>query len=99
MTDTPCSAGAPRSASRRATVPLVRILDVAVEKPLMGELLDFDHLISFESARQVPGLRGIRFMSRGDQPFEPQVPLLVHEWPPPHPEPHPAPAPEPVADS
>jgi uncharacterized membrane protein YdbT with pleckstrin-like domain len=46
-----------------ATVPLGRILDITVEKPLTGRLLNYGHFV-FESAAQEQGLRDIRFVGR-----------------------------------
>ncbi|MEZ5092959.1 PH domain-containing protein [Nocardioides sp.] len=48
-----------------ATVPLIRILDITVEKPLTGRLLGYGHFV-FESAAQEQGLREIRFVARPD---------------------------------
>ncbi|HEX6518330.1 MAG TPA: PH domain-containing protein [Nocardioidaceae bacterium] len=53
-------------AQRLATMPLGRILDITVEKPLPGRLLDYGHFV-FESAAQSQGLRKIRFVGR---PYE-----------------------------
>lgn len=50
-------------AQRLATMPLGRILDITVEKPLTGRLLDYGHFV-FESAAQEQGLRDIRFVGR-----------------------------------
>lgn len=49
-----------------ATMPLGRILDITVEKPITGRLLDYGHFV-FESAAQEQGLRDIRFVAR---PYE-----------------------------
>jgi hypothetical protein len=48
-----------------ATMPLGRILDITVEKPLHGRLLGFGHF-TFESAAQAQGLREIRYVARPD---------------------------------
>ncbi len=50
---------------KMATVPLVRILDITVAKPLTGRLLGYGHFV-FESAAQEQGLREIRFVGRPD---------------------------------
>lgn len=50
-------------AQRLATMPLGRILDITVEKPLLGRLVDYGHFV-FESAAQEQGLRDIRFVAR-----------------------------------
>lgn len=51
---------------REATMPLGRILDITVYKPLQGRLLNFGHF-TFESAAQDQGLRDIRYVHRPDQ--------------------------------
>ncbi len=48
---------------RLATMPLGRILDISVEKPVLGRLLNYGHFV-FESAAQEQGLRDIRFVPR-----------------------------------
>ena len=50
---------------RIATMPITRILDITVEKPLVGRLLGYGHFI-FESAAQAQGLRKIRFIPDPD---------------------------------
>jgi len=49
-----------------ATMPLGRILDITVEKPFAGRILNFGHFV-FESAAQEQGLRDIRYVAR---PYE-----------------------------
>ena len=49
-----------------ATMPLSRILDITVRKPLHGRILGFGHFC-FESAAQEQGLRDIRYVGRPDQ--------------------------------
>lgn len=49
-----------------ATMPLRRILDITVVKPLHGRLLGFGHF-TFESAAQDQGLRDIRYVARPDE--------------------------------
>ncbi|NQX10725.1 PH domain-containing protein [Microbacteriaceae bacterium VKM Ac-2855] len=44
-----------------ATMPMSRILDVAVHKPLIGRILGYGHFV-FESAAQGQGLRDIRYV-------------------------------------
>ena len=51
---------------QQATMPLHRILDITVVKPLHGRLLGFGHFV-FESAAQEQGLRDIRYVGRPDQ--------------------------------
>ncbi len=51
---------------KMATVPLARILDITVVKPLSGRLLGYGHFV-FESAAQEQGLREIRFVGRPDE--------------------------------
>jgi len=52
--------------SNLATMPLHRILDIAVKKPLIGRLLGYGHFV-FESAAQEQGLRDIRYVGRPDE--------------------------------
>jgi len=49
-----------------ATMPLRRILDITVEKPLAGRLVGYGHFV-FESAAQEQGLREIRYVARPDE--------------------------------
>lgn len=49
-----------------ATMPLGRILDITVVKPMTGRLLGYGHF-TFESAAQDQGLREIRFVGRPDE--------------------------------
>lgn len=49
-----------------ATMPLGRILDITVVKPLTGRLLGFGHF-TFESAGQEQGLHDIRYVGRPDE--------------------------------
>lgn len=49
-----------------ATMPLHRILDITVVKPLHGRVLGFGHFV-FESAAQEQGLRDIRYVARPDE--------------------------------
>lgn len=49
-----------------ATMPLTRILDITVRRPLQGRLLGYGHFC-FESAAQEQGLRDIRFVGRPDE--------------------------------
>lgn len=49
-----------------ATMPLGRILDITVTKPLSGRMLGYGHF-TFESAAQDQGLRDIRFVGRPDE--------------------------------
>ena len=53
-------------ATKRASMPLSRILDTTVDKPLHGRMLGFGHL-TFESAAQEQGLRDIKYVGRADQ--------------------------------
>ena len=53
-------------ATHLATMPLSRILDITVEKPLHGRILGFGHFV-FESAAQEQGLRDIRYVGRPDE--------------------------------
>ena len=49
-----------------ATMPMQRILDIAVHKPLIGRMFGYGHFV-FESAAQDQGLRDIRFVGRPDE--------------------------------
>jgi len=49
-----------------ATMPITRILDISVKKPVIGRVLGFGHFI-FESAAQDQGLREIRYVGRPDE--------------------------------
>ncbi|MBZ5736640.1 PH domain-containing protein [Nocardioides mangrovi] len=49
-----------------ATMPLSRILDITVRRPLHGRLLGFGHFV-FESAAREQGIRDIRYVGR---PYE-----------------------------
>ena len=51
--------------TRLATMPLSRILDITVDKPVLGRVLGYGHL-TFESAAQDQGLRDIRYVGRPD---------------------------------
>ncbi|GAA1954409.1 PH domain-containing protein [Agromyces allii] len=46
-----------------ATMPLARILDISVHRPLIGRILGYGHFV-FESAAQEQGLRDIRFVPK-----------------------------------
>ncbi|WES65608.1 PH domain-containing protein [Microbacter sp. GSS18] len=49
-----------------ATMPLARILDISVHKPIIGRVFGYGHFV-FESAAQEQGLREIRFVGRPDE--------------------------------
>jgi uncharacterized membrane protein YdbT with pleckstrin-like domain len=49
-----------------ATMPLGRILDITVVKPMTGRVLGYGHF-TFESAAQDQGLRDIRFVGDPDR--------------------------------
>lgn len=51
---------------RLATMPISRILDITVDKPLLGRLLGYGHFV-FESAAQEQGLRDIRYVGHPDE--------------------------------
>jgi membrane protein YdbS with pleckstrin-like domain len=53
-------------ATARASVPLLRILDITVNKPAIGRWLNFGHFV-FESAAQVQGLNEIRYVGNIDE--------------------------------
>jgi len=50
---------------RIATMPLSRILDISVHKPIVGRVFGYGHFV-FESAAQEQGLREIRFVGDPD---------------------------------
>ena len=49
-----------------ATMPITRILDITVYKPLAGRIIGYGHFI-FESAAQAQGLRDIKYIGRPDE--------------------------------
>lgn len=49
-----------------ATMPLTRILDITVTKPVLGRMFGYGHF-TFESAAADQGLRDIRFVPRPDR--------------------------------
>ena len=51
---------------RIATMPISRILDITVEKPLLGRILGYGHFV-FESAAQKQGLKNIRYIGDPDE--------------------------------
>jgi len=53
-------------AKRLATMPLARILDITLDKPLLGRVLGYGHFV-FESAAQAQGLREITYVARPDE--------------------------------
>jgi hypothetical protein len=53
-------------AQRMATMPLGRILDITVDKPIVGRVFGYGHFI-FESAAQEQGLRVIKYVGRPDE--------------------------------
>jgi hypothetical protein len=52
--------------SSLATMPLSRILDITVRKPIQGRILGYGHFV-FESAAQEQGLRDIRYVGHPDE--------------------------------
>jgi len=52
--------------TKRATMPMTRILDITVEKPLLGRFFDYGHFV-FESAAQEQGLKKIRYVGSPDE--------------------------------
>ncbi len=49
-----------------ATMPIARILDISVHKPMVGRVFGYGHFV-FESAAQDQGLKDIRFVGRPDE--------------------------------
>lgn len=60
----------------RASMPIQRVLDITVHKPLLGLLVGYGHFV-FESAAQEQGLREIRFVGRPDE-RERTIQQLIH---------------------
>jgi uncharacterized membrane protein YdbT with pleckstrin-like domain len=50
---------------RVATTPIMRILDITLDKPMVGRVFGYGHFI-FESAAQDQGFREIKYVSRPD---------------------------------
>ncbi len=50
---------------QRASVPLGRILDITVKKPVVGRIFDYGHFV-FESAAQVQGLSEVTYVKAID---------------------------------
>lgn len=48
-----------------ATMPIARILDITVDKPILGRIFGYGHF-TFESAAQEQGIREIRYIGRPD---------------------------------
>jgi hypothetical protein len=48
-----------------ATTPIARVLDITLQKPIVGRVLGYGHFV-FESAAQDQGFREIRWVSRPD---------------------------------
>jgi membrane protein YdbS with pleckstrin-like domain len=49
-----------------ATMPLARILDISVHRPILGRIFGYGHFI-FESAAQTQGLKEIRYVGAPNQ--------------------------------
>lgn len=49
-----------------ATMPIARILDISVRKPMIGRIFGYGHFV-FESAAQDQGLREIRYVGSPDE--------------------------------
>ncbi len=61
----------------RASMPIRRVLDITVHKPLLGLLAGYGHFV-FESAAQEQGLREIRYVGRPDE-RERTIQRLIHQ--------------------
>lgn len=59
----------------RAEMPIVRILDITIHRPLLGRLLGYGHFV-FESAAQEQGLREIKYVANPDA-RDREIQLLV----------------------
>ena len=61
----------------RASMPLTRILDITVDRPLIGRVLGYGHFV-FESAAQDQGLREIKWVPEIDE-RERLIQRVIHE--------------------
>ncbi len=61
----------------RASMPLTRILDITVNRPVIGRLLGYGHFV-FESAAQDQGLREIKWVPGIDE-RERLIQRVIHE--------------------
>jgi hypothetical protein len=59
---------------KRASMPLTRILDITVERPFLGAVLDYGHFV-FESAAQTQGMKDVRYVPH---PFHYEKLILRH---------------------
>jgi hypothetical protein len=59
---------------KRASMPLTRILDVTVERPVLGAVFDYGHFI-FESAAQTQGMKDVKYVPH---PFHYEKLILRH---------------------
>lgn len=61
----------------RASMPLTRILDITVDRPVVGRIFGYGHFV-FESAAQDQGLRDIRWVPDIDE-RERLIQKVIHE--------------------
>lgn len=61
----------------RASMPLTRILDITVDRPIAGRILGYGHFV-FESAAQDQGLREIKWVPEIDE-RERLIQRVIHE--------------------
>lgn len=61
----------------RASMPLTRILDITVDRPVIGRMLGYGHFV-FESAAQDQGLREIKWVPEIDE-RERLIQRVIHE--------------------
>jgi hypothetical protein len=61
----------------RASMPLTRILDITVDRPVIGRILGYGHFV-FESAAQDQGLREIKWVPEIDE-RERLIQRVIHE--------------------
>lgn len=61
----------------RASMPLTRILDITVDRPVIGRILGYGHFV-FESAAQDQGLREIKWVPGIDE-RERLIQRVIHE--------------------
>jgi hypothetical protein len=59
---------------KRASMPLSRVLDITVERPLLGAILHYGHF-TFESAAQTQGMKDVKYVP---DPFYWEKLILYH---------------------
>jgi uncharacterized membrane protein YdbT with pleckstrin-like domain len=62
---------------RRASMPLTRLLDITVDRPVLGAMLGYAHF-TFESAAQTQGMKDVKFVPHATD-YEKLILLHVHK--------------------